>query len=362
MSASSGAPQGPSVRRAGVLDLPGVRDLLARVAEPEGSGSGLPALEAGLWPRSGDPVQQVLEWLPRPDRQAGHLWVAVREGLVLGVARTLPGNRARTRWHIEGMVMRQDMRGLGLGGALMDRIIGFYGERGAVAVTLHCDVRHDGLLGLSRSRGFRSYARVTCLEASQETVRQAEPMAPPLGWRPARTADRPAILELERITTPAPVRCIDSRRPEAFGKVADVGIPGLLQAPWRDVENLAFVVEDPLHGIVAHLQVMARLRGEGPHLMHLTVHPGHVPLYGDIMAHAMGRLRGYPNAPARLAVASHHPAKRQACLDSGMGPVREEVCLVRDGMRTLVIPRAEAAPRQVGSLAPAFRMQAVKRG
>lgn len=362
MSASSGAPRRPSVRRAGVLDLPGVRDLLAKVAEPEEAGQGLPGLDAGSWPRTGDPVQQVLEWLPRPDRQAGQLWVAVHDGLVLGVARTLPGNRARNRWHIEGLVMRPDARGLGLGGALMDRIIGFYGERGAVAVTLHCDVRHDGLLGLSRSRGFRSYARVTCLEASHETVQQAVPMPPPLGWRPARTADRPAIVDLEHVTTPAPVRCIDSRRPEAFGKVADVGIPGLMQAPWRDVENLAYVVEDPLHGVVAHLQVMARLRGEGPHLLHLTVHPGHVPLYGAIVAHAMGRLRGYPAAPARLAVASHHPAKREACLETGMRPVREEVCLVRDGMRTLVIPRAEAAPRQAGALAPAFRMQAAKRG
>ncbi|MEB3236782.1 MAG: GNAT family N-acetyltransferase [Candidatus Sericytochromatia bacterium] len=349
------------VRRAGVLDLPGIRDLLLRVAEHEPLAAGVQREAIASWPVAGDPVQQVLQWLPRPDRQAGHVWIALQEGEVVGLARTVPGNRTRCRWHIEGMVMRPDVRGLGFGGNLLDGLVAHYGERGAVAVTLHADVRQDALLGLCRNRGFRSYARVTCFEAHDEHVQQASPVEPPVGWRPVRGVDRMSILDLERITTPAPVRWIDSRRPEVFGKVADVGVPGPIQAPWRDVEPLAFVVDDPERGIVAHLQVLARLRGDGAHLLHLTVHPGHVGLYGAVLAHALGRLRGYTPAPARVAVASHHPAKREACLDQGLKPVREEVCLVRDGMRTLIIPRAEGVRKRVSGLAPAFRMQAARR-
>lgn len=353
----------PSVRKGGVLDLPTMRDVVASACETDGIWGLGSSPVVGWMPGTGDTLQRVLPWLPRPDRPFGHVWIAESGGQVAGFLRILAANRPRTRWHVEALAVRASSASEGVAAALLDHIVAHYGPRGAAALTLHCNALQADMLSLCRSRGFRAYAKVACHLAPIEVVQQAVPVPPPAGWRRLRGgSDRQAIQELERATTPAPIRWIDSHRPEVFGSREDRPFPGPLQAPWRDVEALSWVVEVPDHGVVAHLRLLARLRGDGPHMLQLTVHPGWVPLYGEILHHALGRLRGYPQAPALIGVASHHPAKREACLEAGMRLVTEDVCLVRDTVRTLVVPRDAATPRRLAGLAPALRMERVPRG
>ncbi len=346
---------GVTIRAVRYRDLPELKAMFAYAfsAEYERRGVELTS-QFGRWQQV-YPLVRALALFPNPYQYLLNLHVAETAGTVAGFIQTSPGNQSQTRWHIDYLAVAPSFRGQGIAKALLDYIFATYAGAGVQSYTLQIDIRNQAGLTLCSHEGFRPYATVGYYQASPDLLSGFTPVTPPAGLRPMRAKDAALLADLYIASTPAPVRLVDSRTPADFEAGLIERSLELWRRRMRECEESRYVVEGPGRSLVGYLRVLAQFRSDtAPHTLQLTVHPGYPDLARELLAFALGKLRGYPPGAALTWCMQYHPHKRQAFEAAGLQLVTEDVCLVKDGAITLELPVSSHKPDEMPAFKPAF--------
>lgn len=297
------------------------------------------------------PLARVLTLFPNPYQHLFHLHVAEENGEVAGFIQTAPANRDQSRWHVDYLAVRPDLRGQGVAQALLDYT--FEQHLGVKSFTVEIDTRNLPAIGLFTRKGFRRYATVHYFQLPEDKLTTLESAPAPTGLRPYRGKDAAGLLQLHNACTPSPMRMIDARNVRDF----EVGLVDRTLGKWRCklgmVEEFRYVVMDERQRVIGYLHLTAQLRS-GPHAIDLLVHPGYDDLAEPLLRYGLAKLRDYPAQGVLAWVPDYQPAKMGALEHAGFGLLTAHHLFVRDSLLTIRMPSRSMAAVEDNAFKPAF--------
>jgi GNAT superfamily N-acetyltransferase len=320
-------------RRVRYSDLDRVREIFIAAFREEYGRRGVDiGAQVSRWKRA-YPLLKLLAQFPNPYRYALNLHVWEEDGCVLGFIMTSPGNRERTRWHIDFVAVAPDTQGRGLGARLVEGVFDTYGACGVKLFTLEVDQDNGPALRFYDKLGFRRYASVTYYTREAPPV---GPSAPTSGFRPMVASDAAAVFEMHAGCLPAAVRHIDSRTCADFAWGPSERAVARLRRALGHQDDQRWVLEEGGRP-VAWVRVLAQLRPL-PHTVHLLTLPGQEHQHPRLLEKAAEVLAAFPPRQVLAWASDHTPAKQQALLDWGMAPLTVDHSLVRDSLITIKLP------------------------
>jgi ribosomal protein S18 acetylase RimI-like enzyme len=283
------------------------------------------------------PLVRALSLFPNPYQHVFTVHVLEDEGQIAAMAQLSPRNQNQSRWHIDNIAVHPDFRGRGLAQAILNGVFDYYRERGALRFTLEVDLANTPAIKLYEKLGFRRYSTLTYFKLMPKRLakyKEPEESVLPEGLRERRPADTKPIWELYQDAIPPYIRVVEDRSPQ------DVALSPLqLGAEWlkkslKRSQALHLVVEDSHNRIVASLDLFAQLRSL-PHVIQMTVHPGHGHLAEPLLKYALNQLASVSLNPVLIGCYECQRAKQDGIKSLGFKKLTADFLMVRDTLETL---------------------------
>lgn len=320
-------------RRIRYSDLDRVREIFIAAFREEYGRRGVDiGAQVTRWKRY-YPLLKALAQFPNPYRYALNIHVWEEGGRVLGFIMTSPGNRERTRWHIDFVAVAPDAQGRGLGGRLVESLFDHYGACGVKLFTLEVDQENAQALRFYDKLGFRRYASVAYYTMDAPPP---PPTEDPGGFRPMAAGDADALFAMHTASLPPAVRHIDSRTRADFAYGPSERSVAALRRGLHHQDDQRWVLVEGGQ-VVAWVRVLAQWRAL-PHTIHLMTLPGQEHQYPALLAKAAAVLALYPPRQVLAWASDHTPAKQQALAAWGMRVLTVDHSLVRDSLIELKLP------------------------
>lgn len=303
------------------------------------------------------PLARLLSVFPNPYQHVLNFFIAEEGGELAGFVLIVPGNRQRTRWHIDYIAVAPAFRGRGIGKLLLDHVFARYTACGATTFTLEVDTRNAAALGLYARSGFHRYATVNYYKLDAEALLQLPaPTGAIAGLRPYRASDAEALYGLYNACTPAPVRLIDTRTPDDFRLGPVEWASQQARARMGQCLERRLVVEGPDRTLLGYLRLVGQLRPL-PHSLHAMVHPGHEALWEPLIRHGFARLAAIRPGMALSWAPDYQPARRAVLEGLGMQLITADHSLARTTLATLPMPAVPPPKVEDQAFKPAFSVE-----
>eukprot|EP00741_Cyanophora_paradoxa_P009622 tig00001542_g9320.t1 len=296
------------------------------------------------------PLYAFLRLFPNPYQHALDVDVLEFDQQVAGLLKYSPRDKPCRRWNVDFVAIAEQFQGRGLGRYIMQTFLSRMAQRGATCFSLEVETDNGRAIKLYESLGFREYTRVTYYKRTRQARRSsagsntqasapklagpAPRVAPPTagavgGVRGFDTGRDPArVYGLYEACTPKFVRWVDGLRPDDFEVGALARLAAWLRRALGQVDERRFVLEKDGQ-VVAFAKVAANMRGAGPHVLHLQVHPERGALFPALLAAVEAFLAHYPAAPVLTWAPGFQPRKHDALKAWGMVSSSENSCMAR---------------------------------
>lgn len=300
------------------------------------------------------PVVKVLSLFPNPYQHVFTVHVLEEDGRIAAMAQVSPRNQNQTRWHIDNIAVHPDFRGQGLAQAILNGVFDYYISRGALRFTLEVDVSNTAAIKLYEKLGFRRYSTLTYSKLMPKRLaryRELDTLEIPEGLRPRRSEDTQALWELYQAAIPPYIRVVEERNP------CDLALnPLQMGAEWlkksmKRSQAIHLVVEDHHKHLVASLDIFAQLRAL-PHVIQMTVHPGHGQLAEPLLRYALYQLATIAINPVLIGCYECQRAKQDAIDALGFKKLTADFLMVRDTLHKLELPTAQETVSSDGFFKP----------
>lgn len=320
-------------RRLRYSDLNDVRQIFLSAFREEYGRRGVDiGAQVGRWKRL-YPLLKLLTLFPNPYRYAVNVHVWEEEGHLLGFIQTSPGNRQRSRWHIDFVAVAPAAQGRGIGARLVEGIFERYGARGIKTFTLEVDQDNTPALRFYDKLGFRRYASTTYYSAPQQP--KAETVSSG-NFRPYRREDAEELLSLHLAGLPAQARTVDGRTQADFDLSIVERCALQLRSALGQQDEHRWILEEEGR-LVGYLRVVAQRRPL-PHTVHLLAVAGREDLYHTLLQRAADILTNYPSRTVLAWASDYAPEKQRALEAWGLRAFTIDHALVRDSLITLKLP------------------------
>lgn len=264
---------------------------------------------------------KIMSWLSRPMPQVSSLiFVAERQGSLVGFIRVSPFNRTRSTWKVEQVVVNRAVAAQQMITGFMDvgsRLLRYCFEEVWEARTwmLEVNVNHKTALALYRFNGFQPLAQATYWSLLPEPIAelaQREPDLPNL--LPVSNADAQLLYQLSTAAMPPLVRQVFDHQIQDFKS----GLMGTATATVDRIVNQmetvsAYVFEQQRKAAIGQFQLTICRDGKQPHQADLTVHPAYTWLYPELMVQMAKILQPFPAQTLLLTSFDYQP-EREECL------------------------------------------------
>ncbi|HIK45341.1 MAG TPA: GNAT family N-acetyltransferase [Leptolyngbyaceae cyanobacterium M65_K2018_010] len=263
---------------------------------------------------------KLLNWLPRPGAPGPLIFVAEREGCLVGLIQVAPFNRTRTTWQVEQVVVNRALAAKLMITGYMDigsRLLRHCFEAVWEARTwmLEVDIEHKTALALYRFNGFQPLAQMTywsLLPAQIATLAQREPDLPNL--LPVSNADAQLLYQLSTASMPPLVRQVFDHQIQDFRVSLINTASATVDRLVNQVETVsAYVFEQQRKAAIGHFELTISRDGRQPHKADLTVHPAYTWLYPELIIQMAKILQPFPAQPLQLTSLDYQP-EREECL------------------------------------------------
>ncbi|HBN08653.1 MAG TPA: hypothetical protein DD435_08395 [Cyanobacteria bacterium UBA8530] len=284
------------------------------------------------------PFASVFPWFSNPAR----FLLAEEEGRVKGFLASSPGNRSRTRWHIDALAVSTDCSFPSIGGELFDFLLS--GHSGVKSYTLEADPAQSPLVELCQARGFRRYGTV-------HYYRLEPPLqggAPPAGTRPYHSREAAALFELHNACTPASVRMVDSWTAADFQVGFVERSMTTLRRRLGHGHEERFVVYRGEH-LVGYLK--SSEHASLPRTLHVMAHPGFESLYEELILFGLGRME---DGPVIGWAPDYQGAKKEAFESIGFQGIASGWLFVKDSTMTIKMAPGAHVALEDPPLRPAY--------
>jgi len=300
------------------------------------------------------PFVKVLSLFPNPYQHVFTVHVLEDGDKIAAMAQVSPRNQNKSRWHIDNIAVHPDFRGRGLAQGILNGVFDYYSQRGALRFTLEVDVANAPAIKLYEKLGFRRYSTLTYSKLSAKKLAKfkgPEDLVVPEGLRERRAGDTAPIWELYQDAIPPYIRVVEDRSEQ------DVALTPIQQgAEWlkkslKRSQALHLVVEDSRKRLVASLDLFAQLRSL-PHVIQMTVHPGHGHLAEPLLKYALHQLATVSLNPVLIGCYECQRAKQDAIQAVGFKKLTADFLMVRDTLEKLELPTGQEALQSEGFFNP----------
>ncbi|PIQ24462.1 hypothetical protein COW36_24745 [bacterium (Candidatus Blackallbacteria) CG17_big_fil_post_rev_8_21_14_2_50_48_46] len=301
------------------------------------------------------PFVKVLSLFPNPYQHVFTVHVLEEDGKIAAMAQVSPRNQNQTRWHIDNIAVHPDFRGRGLAQAILNGVFDYYLAFGALRFTLEVDTANAPAIKLYEKLGFRRYSTLTYSKLAPKRLgkfREPEDtLKVPEGLRVRRPSDTETLWELYQDAIPPYIRVVEERTPQ------DLSLgPLQLGAEWlkkslKRSQALHLVVEDHHKRLVGSLDIFAQLRSL-PHVIQMTVHPGHGHLAEPLLKYALQQLALVSVNPVLIGCYECQRAKQDAITALGFKKLTADYLMVRDTLEKLELPTGQETVSTEGFFKP----------
>jgi len=310
-------------------DLETVEQLLHQAIDVDGMAQARPMEQPIEHLRQWYAPLKLLSLVPSPWQHWFRIYVAEREGQLLGCIRVLPFNAAHSTWRVETVSVNPSAGSLAMGSHLLSYCLKKIVE--ARFWLLEVDVNNKDAIGLYRQNGFQPLAQMTYWSLSPNQLQELamrELNLPNL--LPVGNADATLLYQLDTAAMPPLVRQVFDRSIQDFKQ-------GLLGSVWAGIRRWikgpamvsGYVFEPQRKAAIGYFQVQFSAQGDHPHRAQLTVHPAYTWLYPELLTQMARLSQDFADQPLLLASADYQPEREEYLEQIGAERIQHTLMMSR---------------------------------